>query len=62
MERDIVLKIKVASIYPQHLQYMNNPIIVSAKVEKQKSELTRFAFPFAYLLIFWIPVLFLLCD
>lgn len=50
MERDILPKAKVACTDPQHLQYLNNPIIVSAEVEWQRSELTRYAFPFPYLL------------
>lgn len=48
MNRGILPKAKVACTDLQHLQCLNNPIIMLAKVERQRSELPRFAFPFTY--------------
>jgi len=50
MESEILPKAKVACTDPQYLQYLNNPIIVSAKAKRQRSELTKCAFSFPYIL------------
>jgi len=38
----------MARIDPQHLQYFNNPIIILAKVKRQRSKPTKYAFALPY--------------